>query len=89
MTPLAQLWSESPEFRFRSDWLWSPLKSYTRPVDVLPSIATTTDAPLLWASEIAEFASPDAPVRSRAPSGDEARYTLKELLPHAFTHDFL
>lgn len=38
---------------------------------------------------IAEFASPDAPVRSRAPSGDEARYTLKELLPHAFTHDFL
>ncbi|MBX5481329.1 MAG: cytidine deaminase [Myxococcaceae bacterium] len=38
---------------------------------------------------IAEFADPDTPVRSRAPGGDEARYTLGELLPHAFTRDYL
>jgi cytidine deaminase len=38
---------------------------------------------------IAEFAPPEVPVRSRNLKGDEARYTLKELLPHAFTRDFL
>ena len=38
---------------------------------------------------IAEFADPEAPVRSRTPGGDEARYTLAELLPHAFTRDYL
>ncbi|RKH42913.1 cytidine deaminase [Corallococcus sicarius] len=38
---------------------------------------------------IAEFAGPDIPVRSRTLSGAEARYTLGELLPHAFTRVFL
>lgn len=36
-----------------------------------------------------EFAPPSLPVRSRNLKGDEARYTLGELLPHAFTSDFL
>ncbi len=38
---------------------------------------------------MAEFAPPEVPVRSRNLRGDEARYTLGELLPHAFTRDFL
>ncbi len=36
-----------------------------------------------------EFAPKEMPVRSRNLKGDEARYTLGELLPHAFTSDFL
>ncbi len=38
---------------------------------------------------LAEFCGPDTPVRSRTPDGTEARYTLAELLPHAFNRDFL
>jgi cytidine deaminase len=38
---------------------------------------------------LAEFAEPGAPVRSRTPAGQEARYSLSELLPHAFTRTFL
>jgi cytidine deaminase len=38
---------------------------------------------------MAEFAGPGLPVRSRTPKGDEARYSLQELLPHAFTASFL
>jgi cytidine deaminase len=38
---------------------------------------------------MAEFAVPGLPVRSRTPAGKEARYTLGELLPHAFTRSFL
>jgi len=38
---------------------------------------------------IAEFATPDLPVRMRNLKGEEGRYTLGELLPHAFTKDFL
>ncbi|MBU8899312.1 cytidine deaminase [Corallococcus sp. H22C18031201] len=38
---------------------------------------------------MAEFARPGLPVRSRNLKGDEARYSLAELLPHAFTRDFL
>ena len=38
---------------------------------------------------IAEFAAKDVPVRTRTPSGKEAQYTLGDLLPHAFTRDFL
>lgn len=38
---------------------------------------------------MAEFAGPDLPVRSRTLKGDEARYSLGELLPHAFTRAFL
>lgn len=37
---------------------------------------------------MAEFCGQDLPVRSRTPKGDEARYTLGGLLPHAFTKDF-
>jgi cytidine deaminase len=38
---------------------------------------------------MAEFGGPELPVRSRNLKGEEARYTLGELLPHAFTRDFL
>ncbi|MCY1042488.1 cytidine deaminase [Corallococcus sp. bb12-1] len=38
---------------------------------------------------MAEFAGPDIPVRSRTLNGGEARYSLGELLPHAFTRAFL
>ncbi|MGA9524314.1 MAG: cytidine deaminase [Myxococcaceae bacterium] len=38
---------------------------------------------------IAEFAGPEAPIRSRTPGGEEGRYTVSDLLPHAFTRDFL
>jgi cytidine deaminase len=38
---------------------------------------------------IAEFASPETPIRSRTPDGEVARYTLSELLPFAFTREFL
>jgi cytidine deaminase len=37
----------------------------------------------------AEFARPEMPVRSRSSTGEEARYTLGELLPHAFGREFL
>lgn len=38
---------------------------------------------------LAEFSPPELPVRSRTPSGQEARWTVGELLPHAFTRSFL
>jgi cytidine deaminase len=38
---------------------------------------------------MAEFADGALPVRSRTLAGDEARYTLGELLPHAFGAGFL
>ena len=38
---------------------------------------------------MAEFARPELQVRSRTPGGAEARYTLGELLPFAFTQTFL
>lgn len=38
---------------------------------------------------MSEFAPPELPVRSRNLKGCEARYTLAELLPHAFTNRFL
>jgi cytidine deaminase len=38
---------------------------------------------------MAEFGAPTLPVRSRTPQGGEARYSLQELLPHAFTAGFL
>jgi cytidine deaminase len=36
-----------------------------------------------------EFARPDTPVRSRSSTGEEARYSVGELLPFAFGRDFL
>lgn len=38
---------------------------------------------------IREFAAPDVPVRCRNLEGKMAEYTVAELLPHAFTKDFL
>lgn len=38
---------------------------------------------------MAEFATPELPVRSRTPRGEEASYSLGELLPLAFTKTFL
>ena len=38
---------------------------------------------------LAEFCAPTMPIRSRTTSGQEARYTLKGLLPHAFTGEWL
>lgn len=38
---------------------------------------------------IAEFAGPETPLRSRSPGGGEAQYTLREILPFAFTRDYL
>lgn len=38
---------------------------------------------------ISEFAGKDVEVRTRMKNGKEAGYTVGELLPHAFTPDFL
>ncbi len=38
---------------------------------------------------MSEFAPPNLPVRSRTPKGRERRWTLGQLLPHAFTGRFL
>ena len=38
---------------------------------------------------MAEFGEPSLPVTSRALNGKELRLTLGELLPHAFTREFL
>ena len=38
---------------------------------------------------IAEFGSAELPIASRTSAGKEARWTLGELLPHAFTRSFL
>jgi len=57
------------------------------------AIVTNADAPCppcgMCRQVITEFGEPGTPVRSRSPDGREAQYTLKELLPHAFTRDFL
>ncbi|MFY1830134.1 cytidine deaminase [Myxococcus fulvus] len=62
-----------------------------RPVAVAVVANTATPVPPcgMCRQVMAEFAGPNLPVRSRSPGGDEARYTLGELLPHAFTKDFL
>lgn len=38
---------------------------------------------------LAEFGGPEVPVKSRNPGGDELSTTIGELLPHAFSRDFL
>lgn len=57
------------------------------------AIVANTEAPCppcgMCRQVIAEFAAPETPIRSRTPKGDEARYTLGELLPFAFTKDYL
>ena len=38
---------------------------------------------------ISELCAPDVEIRSRTAQGVEAKYTLRELLPHAFDKSFL
>jgi cytidine deaminase len=63
----------------------------SRPVAVAIVVDTPTPCPPcgMCRQVMLEFAPKELPVRSRNLKGDEARYTLGELLPHAFTSDFL
>jgi cytidine deaminase len=62
-----------------------------KPVAVAIVVDTPTPCPPcgMCRQVMMEFAPKELPVRSRNLKGDEARYTLGELLPHAFTSDFL
>ena len=62
-----------------------------RPVAVAIVVDTPTPCPPcgMCRQVMMEFAPREMPVRSRNLKGDEARYSLGELLPHAFTSDFL
>jgi cytidine deaminase len=62
-----------------------------RPVAVAIVVDTPTPCPPcgMCRQVMMEFAPKEMPVRSRNLKGDEARYSLGELLPHAFTSDFL
>lgn len=62
-----------------------------RPVAVAIVVDTPTPCPPcgMCRQVMLEFAPKELPVRSRNLKGDEARYSLGELLPHAFTSDFL
>ncbi|WP_338864258.1 cytidine deaminase [Myxococcus stipitatus] len=63
----------------------------SQPVAIAVVANTATPVPPcgMCRQVMAEFAGPNLPVQSRTPKGDVARYTLGELLPHAFTKDFL
>jgi cytidine deaminase len=63
----------------------------SRPVAVAIVVDTPTPCPPcgMCRQVMLEFAPKELPVRSRNLKGDEARYSLGELLPHAFTSDFL
>ena len=62
-----------------------------KPVAVAIVVDTPTPCPPcgMCRQVMLEFAPKELPVRSRNLKGDEARYSLGELLPHAFTSDFL
>jgi cytidine deaminase len=62
-----------------------------KPVAVAIVVDTPTPCPPcgMCRQVMMEFAPKELPVRSRNLKGDEARYSLGELLPHAFTSDFL
>jgi cytidine deaminase len=62
-----------------------------KPVAVAIVVDTPTPCPPcgMCRQVMLEFAPRELPVRSRNLKGDEARYSLGELLPHAFTSDFL
>lgn len=66
-------------------------QGHSRPVAVAIVVDTPTPCPPcgMCRQVMLEFAPKDLPVRSRNLKGDEARYSLGELLPHAFTRDFL
>ncbi len=63
----------------------------SKPVAVAIVVDTPTPCPPcgMCRQVMAEFAGPELPVRSRTLKQEEAQYTLRELLPHAFTRDFL
>ncbi|ATB49845.1 cytidine deaminase [Corallococcus macrosporus] len=65
-------------------------QGHTKPVAVAIVVDTPQPCPPcgMCRQVMAEFGGQDLPVRSRTPRGDEARYTLEGLLPHAFTKDF-
>ncbi|HEX8698591.1 MAG TPA: cytidine deaminase [Myxococcaceae bacterium] len=66
-------------------------QGHSKPVAVAIVVDTPTPCPPcgMCRQVMAEFAGPDLPVRSRNLKGEEASYSLRELLPHAFTRDFL
>jgi cytidine deaminase len=66
-------------------------QGHSRPVAVAIVVDTPTPCPPcgMCRQVMAEFAGPELPVRSRNLKGEEASYSLRELLPHAFTRDFL
>lgn len=66
-------------------------QGHARPLAVAIVVDTPSPCPPcgMCRQVMAEFAGADLLVRSRTMKGDEAHYTLRELLPHAFTRDFL
>ncbi len=66
-------------------------QGHRKPVAVAIVVDTPSPSPPcgMCRQVMAEFSGPDLAVRSRTLKGEEARYTLRELLPHAFTSDFL
>ncbi|WP_370459051.1 cytidine deaminase [Aggregicoccus sp. 17bor-14] len=66
------------------------VEGHGEPVALAIVVDTPTPCPPcgLCRQVVAEFAKPSLPVRSRNLKGDEARYSLEQLLPFAFTADF-
>ena len=67
------------------------LAAKKKPVAVAIVVDSRTPTPPcgMCRQVLAEFGEPALPVASRTLSGAEGRWTLGELLPHAFTRSFL